>query len=124
MADRFELLKDLCSRLPYGVKVHYKGEFGEEPNPMPINSYDGRMVNCHYEIEGIKPYLRPMSSMTKKESKEYYDLCHSEEDVYIHVYYYDTVESIDWLNAHHFDYRGLIEKGLALEAPEGMYKID
>jgi hypothetical protein len=36
--------------------------------------------------------------------------------------YVPTLETFDWLNAHHFDYRGLIEKGLALEAPEGMYK--
>lgn len=38
----------------------------------------------------------------------------------------DIVETsqqvIDWLLAHHFDYRGLIPMGLALEATEGMYK--
>ena len=61
-----------------------------------------------------------MSSMTEEERSEY--------DVYRkHVcdeynrYCFDSVESIDWLLRHHFDYRGLIEKGLALEAPERMY---
>ena len=72
-------------------------------------------------INDIKPYLRPMSSMTEEEKKEYCNLqdrflCSSQYPVT------DTYELFDWLNAHHFDYRGLIEKGLALEAPEGMYK--
>lgn len=62
----------------------------------------------------IKPYLRPLSSMTEEEKEEYQAF-----------FNYDGVEYpeeyIDWLNAHHFDYRGLIEKGLALEAHEGMY---
>jgi hypothetical protein len=42
---------------------------------------------------------------------------------YTFVYEHDINSYIDWLNKHHFDYRGLIEKGLALEAPEGMYSI-
>jgi hypothetical protein len=78
----------------------------------------------------IKPYLRPMSSMTDEEKRQYRELC--DEDIR-QLTYVQTVHpglkyktschrSIDWLNAHHFDYRGLIEKGLALEAPEGMYK--
>ena len=68
-------------------------------------------------LSEVKPYLRPMSSMTEEEKAEYHSLC----DSYYGIYF-DTVDSIDWLNAHHFDYRGLIEKGLAIEAPEGMYK--
>ena len=63
----------------------------------------------------IKPYLRPMSSMTEEELKELniiFDNCDTEY----------RVEAQDWLDAHHFDYRGLIEKGLALKAPEGIYK--
>lgn len=65
----------------------------------------------------IKPYLRPMSSMTDEEWREYDDFCDSYrgEELYLLT---------DWLNAHHFDYRGLIEKGLALEAPEWMYKTE
>ena len=86
------------------------------------------------DLENDKPYLRPMSSMTEEErdSLEYYineygDLekwgsgeggC-STFDIQKEVMPY-----IDWLNKHHFDYRGLIEKGLALEAPEGMYKTE
>ena len=57
-----------------------------------------------------------MPSMTKEEVKEY-------EHTMIPLDYYDgyTIDTFDWLNAHHFDYRNLIEKGLAIEAPEGMY---
>ena len=70
----------------------------------------------------IRPYLRPMSSMTKEEIKDFFTVRRFEydaDDKLISKYGNDT----DWLNAHHFDYRGLIEKGLALEAPEGMYKV-
>ena len=79
--------------------------------------------------EVVKPYLRPMSSMTEEERNQY--------NMFQEVAYndYDGTsttcidinqinEYIDWLNAHHFDYRNLIEKGLALPAPEDMYKID
>ena len=69
-----------------------------------------------------------MSSMNEKKEKEYHNLCYEEESEYYkngewttRIYFHETIESIDWLNAHHFDYRGLIETGLALEAPEDMY---
>ena len=117
--DKELLLKDLCGRLPYAVKVKYA---------IPIllvsvrNDRDGIKVITEgtygehiYNIEDIKPYLRPLSSMTEEEKIDYQAF-----------FNYDGVEYpeeyIDWLNAHHFDYRDLIEKGLALEAPEGMYK--
>ena len=80
-------------------------------------------------VSGLdKMVLRPLSSMTEEERKEYHNLCYEEEreerefgEWVIRVYYHDTIESIDWLNAHHFDYRGLFPKGLALEATEGEY---
>ena len=74
-----------------------------------------------YTIETFKPYLRPMSSMTEEENGEYEliaNRCIYTSTGFIHL---EAQFLIDWLNAHHFDYRGLIEKGLALEAPEGMY---
>lgn len=80
----------------------------------------------------IKPYLRPMSSMTeeeKKQRKELGILLWSDSngkrgfDGFGNISGEDILKAIDWLNKHHFDYRGLIEKGLALEAPEGMYNI-
>lgn len=95
-------------------------------------------LNCIY----IKPYLRPMSSMTDDEKSELWFLL-SEGRTNIELnsngqlitrdnvelgFNYPFVcpqissEYVDWLNAHHFDYRGLIEKGLALEAPKDMYK--
>ena len=72
-------------------------------------SIEGDWIN---RIENVRLYLRPMSSMTEEEEIYY-------NTVYTTLKFY---KKEDWLNAHHFDYRGLIEKGLALEAPEGMYK--
>ena len=65
----------------------------------------------------VKPYLRPMSSMTEEEKLEYVIAWDSRQP-------YLPTEAMDWLNEYHFDYRDLIEKGLALEAPEGMYKTE
>lgn len=76
------------------------------------------------DILDFKPYLFPMSSMTEEQKKEYNLLQN-----FVPIYYYgfdiivdnelyDNWESIDYLNAHHFDYRGLIEKGLAIDATE------
>jgi hypothetical protein len=74
-----------------------------------------------------KPYLRPMSSMTEEEKKEFESfgwMVNEFDDNYpwVHIGQIENVLlGLDWLNKHHFDYRGLIERGLALEAPEGMY---
>lgn len=112
------LLKDLCARLPYGVRVKLNGR-RETSNKLTIDW----LYTYSRHIEDIKPYLRPMSSMTKEEIEDYHNLCTKQWNVHIDDYwYYDTVESIDWLNANHFDHRGLIPMGLALPAEEGMYK--
>ena len=70
-------------------------------------------------IENVirKPYLRPMSSMTEEEKEEYHSI---QSDIWkpCGTQYYDNWRSIDWLNEHHFDYRNLIGKGLAIEVNE------
>ena len=122
--DKELLLRDLSARLPYCVKVQITVTTG---NTIDIIlggrrlddwSWDSTPQNHLYE--GIRPYLRPMSSMTLQEREEYDSYRKHICDEY-NRYCFDTVESIDWLNAHHFDYRGLIPKGLALKAPEDMY---
>ena len=137
------LLKDLCARLPYNLYIRVE-EFNVPKNEAITEGFVGNYLKdnrCNdYDADDIlneladdcidiKPYLRPMSSMTKEEKKEYGELCY--EDIrqltavqILHPglkYKTSCHRSIDWLNAHHFDYRGLIEKGLAIEAPEGMY---
>ena len=128
------LLKDLCGRLPYGVKVHITDEWFYDK----IEPYDRRLdcdVIKHIRENQytVKPYLRPMSSMTEEEMKElrhehvkdmkmFADCLtksaegdNSERGKVISHY------AADWCNKNHFDYRGLIPIGLALEAPEDMY---
>lgn len=134
------LLKDLCGRLPYGVickGISYdldviKDEYVNREVVGPLTK-----IECNYgtlgitkecELSTIKPYLRPMSSMTREERKELECIiCDSDSDIKILegtlMCIYISIGSLDWLNEHHFDYRGLIEKGLALKAPEGMYDI-
>ena len=119
------LLRDLCARLPYGVMIQIPELF------YPQRKITEKLVTIndlwHFNddgtyIENVKPYLRPMSSMTEEESYDYYNTFEWEEDLNGgHYPNSKTEKTFDWLNAHHFDYRGLIEKGLAIEAPEGMY---
>ena len=104
------LLKDLCAKLPYGIIVHI--------HDIDVDDYDRRLIGedldfIELDRKNCKPYLRPMSSMTEDEEREF------EETL---QYTQHTLETYDWLNAHHFDYRGLIPMGLALEAPEEIYK--
>ena len=119
--ERELLFKDLSARLPYHVrvKVWLKDGTTEEGALDLEHNYGDVLRDAFYykEIVDIKPYLRPLSSMTEEEKKEYKTLL-SERRLYGSL----GIKIIDWLNAHHFDYRGLIEKGLALEAPDGMYK--
>lgn len=114
------LFKDLSARLPYGVKV-YVGE----DLAMTLKQIDYKCFCESWENEDFKcnsrwmlPYLRPMSSMTEEEREEYQKFLFPCPDydgrVVVGVYHKDLYKVYDWLNAHHFDYRGLIEKGLAI----------
>ena len=115
------LLKDLCSRLPYRTKIHIIGDGGEEIDAdLTTSTID------YFMSWTIKPYLRPMSSMTEEEENEFISLntipspCQLPN--HTRMSWYSNATMLDWLNAHHFDYRGLIKKGLALEAAKDMYK--
>ena len=99
------LLKDLCARIPYGVKGIIKGGdvvttplkwYAEQTLELSI----GYMVVKH----GWRPYLFPLSSMTEEQKIEL--TCIIDSDY----------AQIDWYNKNHFDYRGLIPKGLANDA--------
>ena len=123
------LLKDLCTRLPYGVRYRHftwNDEYGETYIAAQIYSIntDGYVKNCHDDetvyIDNVRPYLFPLSSMTEEQKKEYQYIT----ERWMNDPVYSISDSIDWLNKHHFDYRGLIEKGLALEAPKEMYKTE
>ena len=141
--DKCILLQDLTARLPYGVILDYS--FIEDKQrihtKIPLtyrNIGTVALDEWHTNEEIFKPYLHPMSSMTEEEKEEFHKLKQFSVTVVMPndvsllkpTYIVDLEEDgdglnhlYDWLNAHHFDYRGLIEKGLALEAPEGMYKV-
>lgn len=128
------LLKDLTARLPYGVKATTTSNGWSGVYTVSGYKDDRIYLDCpvydegddEWLIESVKIYLRPMSSMTEKEMKCIQELSSGLvfrkdilHNVVLDIWY--RTDAIDWLNAHHFDYRGLLEKGLALEAPKGMY---
>ena len=120
------LLKDLCARLPYGVICQLSNK---DSGVLIVEKLE--LGGLEHFIAGnicVKPYLRSMSSMTEEELKEF-RACHCVYD--LHPDFQPMMCNIaneqnmfDWLLAHHFDYRGLIEKGLALEALKDMYKTE
>ena len=105
--DKELLLKDLCARLPYGVIILDRNGIHKlsVDNTEFTDLFAGK---CKY----IKPYLRPMSSMTEEERTEYLNACGNEMDNPLSSPRYS---GINWLNKNMFDYRGLIPKGLAIE---------
>ena len=119
--DKELLLRYLCMALPYKVKVCLYER--ETCVLLGIDGYDVYLDvdSDPFRIESIKPYLRPMSSMTEEEMERFTDT-HSLLDANgICNNVCCTVEGMDYLNSINVDYRGLIPMGLALEAPEGMY---
>ena len=114
------LLKDLCARLPYGVKVlvdnkHWCDFDGHTPIKITFdNSY--RLLFLGVALGYVKPYLFPMSSMTEEQKKDY-NLMSLDADWLSNPYYsVPSFNVLDWLNTNHLDYRDLIGKGLALDA--------
>jgi hypothetical protein len=145
--DKILLVKDLCSRLPYGVRVcHLSSEFsgvlhdisvlhmyeGNDDSDKPdsivdyVADIDFFGDGYPYEVEEFKPYLFPLSSISSEQLKEVSEILG--KDVEIFDNYLNIVEHtrntfsyleldalFDWFNKNHFDYRNLIEKGLAID---------
>lgn len=114
--DKELLLKDLCARLPYGVKINNEIQGDFTVYGICENFIYGRTEVCHadFPVEKIKPYLFPLSSMTKEQKKEYAHILVLSSNLAYSQLLEITIE--DWLNKHHFDYRGLIPKGIAKDA--------
>lgn len=152
--DEKLLLIDLAARVPYEVKISLELDEDKligtldavypSENRVIVDNLDKAIAAINVRCGGfilnennVKPYLRSLSSMTEKEKSELYEVflecptiiktfpSYTEFFIYANIINsIDMVNVIDWFNAHHFDYRGLIERGLALEAPEGMYKFE
>ena len=127
--DKDLLLTDLCGRLPYGLKLQNINDKDSIVQLRSINldnycyeiqfyTYQGKVLTiCNVsklfrfgKILRYKPYLFPMSSMTEEQYKTYCELEHSGNMEHL------SLPLLEWLNKNHFDYRGLIEKGLAIDA--------
>lgn len=137
------LLRDLSARLPYGVRYRHftwddkYGEIYIAARIYSINT-DGYVKNCYDDetvyIDNVRPYLFPLSSMTEEqlcEIKEITEFKYNHNTLELVKWtethttlefwleeapQYSVIEVFDWLNKNHFDYRGLIEKGLAIDA--------
>ena len=109
------LLKDLCARLQYGVKVNNEIQGDFVIYGICENYIFARTTTSHadFRIENIKPYLFPMSSMTEEQSKVYHELINGMFGTSALINFEVLT---DFFNANHLDYRGLIEKGLAIDA--------
>lgn len=112
------LLKDLFARLPYNVIVHrtyiWGGELKEDDGELEVFDMDSFLNESVEKLNKqgctIKPYLRPLFSMTEEEKKELSN-------------YDNAVQRTDFFYSHHIDCRFMVEKGLALKAPKGMYDL-
>ena len=133
--DKQLLLADLCARLPYGVKFKwcdglyddYYTFIGIDEQYIIGRSAGGDEILFIIGEDDVKPYLRPMSSMTEEEYDEMFQQLYSAQDEFFRncsntdtigkTITYDLVR-YDWLNKNMFDYRGLIPKDLALSTEE------
>ena len=128
--DKELLLRDLSARLPYGVRVFVSGDdFDNYQYPYLLTAVSkfGQDIFCKIyspiytplgcpDIENVKPYLRSMSSMTEEEQRTLDSMCNGVEMVSRLSGLKMFDKAFVWLNENHFDYRGLIEKGLAIDA--------
>ena len=134
--DKELLLKDICARLSYGTEISLvDGTSGMitsikiVPHGTFVTVYFNRDSVEDVSLEGIKPYLRSLSNMTEEERGQYMDFIEWSYNDYdgttttcidkerLHEY-------LNFIYSHHLDDNNLIQKSLALEAPEGMYKTD
>ena len=134
--DKDLLLKDLCARLPYGVRMFEIEPINDIQSNLTLYSITNKAsVVCitpsggviGSSIDAFKPYLFPLSSMTEEQREEFLNIQTEERQILLNALIeyksgkYDKIpiiapyKQIEWLNKNHFDYRGLIEKGLAID---------
>ena len=109
------LFRDLCARLPYGVKCEYDNLRYGGVYKVTYIGYNGYIEGVIDNERGwavfglleLKPYLFPLSSMTEEQEKEWRYTLSSDYNI--------TYDTVDWLNKNHFDYRNLIDKNLAID---------
>lgn len=140
--ERKLLIKDLIARIESGVvcEIERVDDFGPRWRNETLTGFcNQRRGDFYFEFgyglsvsfaEKVRPYLRSLSSITENEieyirNRWCYKDWENPSDLLnnYHLEFGDAGDFIDWLIERHFDFRGLIEKGLAEEAPEGMYKI-
>ena len=118
--DKELLLKDLCARLPYEVKIQVPYEDGSgyfDETVWEVNNDGPFHVNGYgIEYEYVKPYLFPLSSMTEEQRQEAESLAEVIKVPMYGEFLSPTPKYYDWLNKNYFDYRGLIPMGLAIDA--------
>lgn len=112
------LLRDLCARLPYGVMCDIGLDHPLQLQQIFVDRIDGILLTFYEDgveyqvyLSEVKLYLFPLESMTEEQEKEYNDLNCYELGCFPHL-----EAALDYLIKNHFDYRGLIEKGLAIDA--------
>ena len=125
------LFKDLCARLPYGIKGNFLNSDGSLSHDTLLRKVS-ITYSCLVTADGndgmglngdVKPYLFPLSSMTEEQKQEYRKVCELDTEI-LEKHPMDgspfpaMYNSQDWLDAHHFDYRGLIPMGLAIDATD------
>lgn len=126
--DKALLFIDLCGRYPYGVVVKLDDKtvcvddikFIRGDYILTLRGVEKTYIGV--DVERVRPYLRSLKSMTVAEKEEYKKTFDTYENGMGTKLVCQSYQTFDWLNAHHFDYRGLIERGLALEASPKMYK--
>ena len=123
--DKELLLKDLSARLPYYTNCF--SEYADDNWAILTTTVYSHTANCSPDEIGIKPYLFPLSSMTEEQKLEIKSLCDDTEIFddggwmsYISILgsfnFEINLAVVDWYNKNHFDYRGLIPMGLAIDA--------
>ena len=139
-----EYRTSLCNGFPIKIKYHDLGS--KDPVTGLVNPF--HVVNGYQNISDYPEYVKlsyhlypgfkfldlnskmiteiiaPVEDMCENDLLAKYNYYESCGVVYIPLFFDELFPILDWLNAHHFDYRGLIGKGLALPAPEGMYKFE
>ena len=124
------LMRELCARLPYHVFIEWDAGYAW----LSIDRFKS-VVSNEFGDNWKRPYLRPLSSMTEEEKEELLAIIGKESDIVCKQlknndcgikegkYHFNSLLELEFLLSRHFDFRGLIPRGLALEAYDGMYEI-
>ena len=127
--DRILLTRDMSSRIAFGLRVDLDLDKGfiatlNKLDVQPLYDHSNTVkrvysfvdeLDCYFDINRVRPILKKMGNIEQRDLDDYRKYTSNQDATIDDILRMDRLETFEWLTSRFFDFRGLIEKGLAID---------